>query len=265
MNKRKVILLSFDVEEFDMPLEYGQLMSIDDQLNKGYEGLVNIKQLLSFTNVPATLFTTANFANHFPGIIRDLSINHEIASHTFYHSFFKLAHLVESRTCLENITGKKITGLRMPRMKVLPARDIIDAGYSYDASINPIWLPGRYNNLGLSRKVFEEDSIMRIPASVSTFLRIPLFWLSFKNLSYSLYLKLVMRSLQAHGYVSLYFHPWEFTDLTKYKIPFYAKNPSGEILLKRLELLIRDLKAQAEFKTMNVFPLPRIGTSFKDD
>jgi peptidoglycan/xylan/chitin deacetylase (PgdA/CDA1 family) len=254
MNINPAILLSFDVEEFDTPLEHGNLMSTDKQLSDGFEGLMKVRQMLSLTQVQATFFTTANFAIHYPAVIREVSEAHEIGSHSLYHTgFFKSDWLAFSKKRLENITGKKVTGLRMPRMKILPAKEIIDAGYRYDASINPIWLPGRYNNLRRPRTIFMEDSLIRIPASVSTFVRIPLFWLTFKNLSYNLYLKMVLHALKRDGYVSLYFHPWEFIDLKKYEMPFYMKKPSGEQIINKMRRLITDLKNEGDFITMDAF------------
>jgi len=253
MRQERCILLSFDVEEFDIPLEYNQQIQMHEQMQAGYDGLLKVKEIISDYSISTTLFTTANFANHFPGIIKELSLTHEIASHTYYHSRFETVHLKESRLALEKITGKKVMGLRMPRMKNVVMKDVMEAGYRYDSSINPTWLPGRYNQLNKPRTKFMEDTILRIPATVSTFLRIPLFWLSFKNLPYSVYLKLVLYSLKKNGYVCLYFHPWEFIDLSNYKIPGYIKKPDGEILLRKFKRLMNYLTKEAPFITMQSF------------
>ncbi len=77
------ILLSFDVEEFDMPLEYGFPITAEQQMQKGKLGLDRLMPLLSDPSIQSTLFTTANFANQYPEIIQQLSQKHEIASHTF--------------------------------------------------------------------------------------------------------------------------------------------------------------------------------------
>src|SRR5689334_20191161 len=190
-----LILLSFDVEEFDMPLEYGQKISMADQLKKGYEGLEVVAELMDKMGIRATYFTTANFAEHFPQIIRSVSENNEIASHSFFHSRFSPEDLSRSRESLERITNKKISGFRMPRMQPVDVKKLAEAGYQYDSSLHPVWLPGRYNNLHLPRTPFVEDHIIRIPASVSTFFRIPLFWLSFKNLPYHFYMQLIRWAL----------------------------------------------------------------------
>lgn len=252
MNKK--VFLSFDVEEFDMPLEYQYAISVDDQMQVGINGLDAIQPVLE--RVPSTLFTTANFANHFPDRIRLLAEKHEIASHTFYHTDYETADLLKSRLRLEEITGKKVTGLRMPRMRPVLMKDVLAAGYQYDSSINPTWLPGRYNNFHLPRTAYKEEDIMRIPASVSPGIRIPLFWLSFKNMPYTVYKQLCLQTLAKDGYLCLYFHPWEFTPIEPYGLPAYTRRWCGPLLIERLMQLVKDLSKEASFDTMNQFGFP---------
>ncbi len=243
------ILLSFDVEEFDMPLEYGFPISAEQQMEVGGLGLNALMPILMDSEIQTTLFTTANFANHYQETIKKLSLQHEIASHTFYHSSFETAHLIDSRLRLAEIIEKEVVGLRMPRMKQVPVSDISSAGYIYDASIHPTWLPGRYNNLHLPREIYQEFGLYRVPASVSTIFRIPLFWLSFKNFPYSLYLQLALQALRTQGSLSLYFHPWEFVDIHGFGLPNYTIKGCRSTLLERLKRLIADLKPHGEFIT----------------
>ena len=250
MSQQRYILMSFDVEEFDMPLEYNQNLSIYEQMETGFKGLQATMSVINGTDAQCTFFTTAHFANWFPDSIRQLTRKHEIASHTFYHSQYKTADLLQSRLELENITGQPIYGLRMPRMMKVPMADVIQAGYSYDSSVNPTWVPGRYNNLSLPRSVYYDENMLRVPASVSPRLRIPLFWLAFKNMPYNLFKQLAIQTLRKDGYLCLYFHPWEFTDIWEFEIPGYAKRWSGEKLQHRLYRLMRDLKAEGDFTTM---------------
>lgn len=243
-------LLSFDVEEFDMPLEYNHDISQNEQMEVGKKGLDALIPLWEKYNLNTTLFTTANFAHTFPDSIKALAAKHEIASHTFYHSDFINEHLLQSRLLLEKISGSKVTGLRMPRMRKVEMDEVINAGYLYDSSINPTFLPGRYNNFHLPRTVYRDDNMVRMPASVSPVVRLPLFWLGFKNYPYWLFLKLCKQTLQKDGYLCLYFHPWEFTDIDKYNMPSYTKKPNGKKLLQRLERLINDLSKYSDFITM---------------
>ncbi len=249
MKMNRQVLLSFDVEEFDMPLEYQFNIPVDEQMRIGIEGLNAIMPILE--TVPSTLFTTANFANHYPERISKLALSHEIASHTFYHTAYETADLLKSRLRLEEISGQKITGLRMPRMRPVLMEDVKAAGYTYDSSINPTWLPGRYNNFHLPRTVYTENGIKRIPASVSPGIRIPLFWLSFKNMPYALYLKLCRQTIAKDGYICLYFHPWEFTPIEQFGLPGYTRRWCGPILVERLLQLVKDLSKDADFETMN--------------
>ena len=247
----RYVLLSFDVEEFDMPLEYNFPISPEEQMQVGKKGLDAIQPLLGRKR--ATLFTTANFAMHYPVEIKQLANRHEIASHTFYHSDFDEAHLLQSRIKLEEITGNTITGLRMPRMRKVSMDAVKKAGYQYDSSINPTWLPGRYNNFHLPRTCYREEGMLRIPASVSPHIRIPLFWLSFKNLPYQLFKTLAIQTLKKDGYLCLYFHPWEFTDIGGYALPAYTIKHYGAALLERLEKLVTDLEKEADFIGMQDF------------
>lgn len=246
-------MLTIDAEEFDIPLEYGQNIDMHEQMETGRRGLDSLALLLEKSSTPSTIFTTANFAMRYADDIQYLSRNHEIASHTFYHSHFENEHLLSSKKVLEQITGKRITGLRMPRMRKIAMAEVADAGYLYDSSVNPTWLPGRYNNFHLSRTVYTDEKMVRVPASVSPGLRIPLFWLGFKNYPYPAFLWLCKQTLRKDGYLCLYFHPWEFADLHTYKLPGYVKKPDGLILLKRLERLINDLLPVSHFITMNDF------------
>ncbi|MEX6690536.1 polysaccharide deacetylase family protein [Danxiaibacter flavus] len=247
-------LLTFDVEEFDLPLEYGCAISVLEQMDTGYDGLKKLQQVLHIYNQAYTFFTTANFASQYPDEIRRLSESNEIGSHTFFHSSFEERHLLESRITLENITGKKVIGLRMPRLQAVSPELVQQAGYIYNSSINPSWLPGRYNNLSKPRTLYKQLGVVNVPVSVSSNFRIPLFWLAFKNLPYAIYKKMAIHTLKKDGYLSLYFHPWEFTEITQYNIPFYIKRHSGTCMQERLHQLIKDLKKDSDFICMRDLP-----------
>ncbi|RYZ17074.1 MAG: DUF3473 domain-containing protein [Chitinophagaceae bacterium] len=248
--KRPALLLTFDVEEFDMPLEYGQSVPEAEQLQVGREGLRAVQSLLeAYPQVRGTFFTTANYAQHDEEGVRALAQKHEIASHTFYHSHFDVPDLLSSRETLEAISGQMVSGLRMPRMRPVEMSDVLAAGYTYDSSVNPCWLPGRYDNRHLPRNPYNEEGMLRFPASVTPRLRIPLFWLSFKNFPYPLFRSWVKATLKKDGYACLYFHPWEFIRLDSYKIPGYTKARAGQPLQDRLRRLIEDF-SECDFLPM---------------
>jgi peptidoglycan/xylan/chitin deacetylase (PgdA/CDA1 family) len=247
------ILLSFDVEEFDIPLEYGQPVAVAEQLAVGYKGLQAIMPLLTTAGLHTTLFTTAFFAENYSPAIKALSGQHEIASHTYHHSAFEQQDLLCSKQKLESITGVPVTGLRMPRLRAVEPAAVLAAGYTYNSSINPTWLPGRYNHLSVPRHPFTEGGLLQFPVSVTPRLRIPLFWLLFKNMPYPIYLRLARQTLQRDGYLCLYFHPWEFIDLAAYRLPGYVKRGSDKSLLQKLHRLVKDLSVEGEYISMQEF------------
>ena len=250
--KRK-ILLSFDVEEFDLPSEYGEAISLSDQIDVTAEGLERILQLLERLQIPATFFVTALFAQETSSMIQALIPRYELASHGLRHSFRQDADAAESKQILEAIAGRKVDGFRNPRMKPVASRVLKDAGYLYSSSENPTFLPGRYMRFFGPRTVRFENGIVMIPASVTPRLRIPLFWLSFKRLPAGFLRGCMEKTLKKDGYLCLYFHPWEFTGLKRFRVPGYIRTPDGEELMERLESHLLWLKKRAEFVTLGRF------------
>jgi len=82
------VLLSFDLEEFDIPNEYGATLSTEEQLDVTRRGMNALLPVLNQLQVPVTFFTTAFYAQQNDALIKTLAATHEIASHTFYHSKF---------------------------------------------------------------------------------------------------------------------------------------------------------------------------------
>ncbi len=236
------ILITFDVEEFDTPLRHNISLSIEEQLQIGAEGLFEIADALDqLPFVEATFYTTAFFAQHFQTLIKRLAQKHEIASHTFYHSRFSPEDILNSKVAIERITEKTIHGFRMPNLQNFDKKLLIDAGYLYDSSFCPTWIPGRYNYLNKSIYPVIEEEILQIPASATPIFRIPLFWLSFKNFPFHVYVAMCKHTLARTGFLNLYFHPWEFSDLTNINIPNYVKRIHGKALTERLVRLINVL------------------------
>ncbi len=242
-----MIFLGFDIEEFDMPQEYGRDIDFEQQLQVSTSGTQKILELLQNETIKATFYCTANFALHRPDIIKQIvAAGHELASHGYYHSEYKTEHLAMSRNLLEELATTPVKGFRMPRMMPVPAAEIRKAGYEYNSSVNPTLLPGRYNNLHVPRTLFVEEGLVQLPASVSPAIRFPLFWLSFHNLPKGLYRLLCRWTLKKDGYLNMYFHPWEFEDITGYSFPSYVTRNSGSKMYQRLQGFIRWAKEKGE-------------------
>ena len=241
-----MIYLSFDIEEFDMPKEYGYDIAFERQIAISRKGLTAILDLLKKHQMRATFFSTVVFAQQVPDLInRLIEEGHELASHTYYHSDFENEYLKRSKEALEQQFGVTVEGLRMPRMLEVSAEEVKKAGYRYNSSVNPTFLPGRYNKLHVPKRFFNENGLWQIPAAVSWF-RFPLFWLSFHNLPLWLYRFLLKRSVKSIGYAALYFHPWEFTDLhqKEFNFPAYVMCNSGEKMIARFDSLLTFIKQQ---------------------
>ena len=243
-----MILLSFDIEEFDMPFEYNKSIDFKDQMSISIAGTTAILDILLKNDIKATFFSTVTFALNAPEIIkRIIDEGHEVASHSYYHSDFKVEHLKSSKEKLEEITGQEILGYRMPRMQPVDEIEIFKAGYAYNSSINPTYIPGRYNNFSKPRTFFKEKGVWQIPASVSPLVRFPLFWLSFHNLPLSIYTFLCKQTIKKDLYLNIYFHPWEFTDLDqpeRFNFPKYVHKNSGDAMINRMNSLILWMKSQ---------------------
>lgn len=251
------VLLSFDLEEFDMPLEYGAAIEFGEQIRVSREGAEIILNNLQRFNIKATFFCTVIFAENAPNIIhRICSEGHELASHGYYHSRFQHEHLLESKLALEKISKRSVSGFRMARMKAVENLEIENAGYSYNSSLNPTYLPGRYNNFFQPRTVFKIKNVFQIPASTVPLVRFPLFWLSFHNLPLWLYKAACSLTMNSDNYLNMYFHPWEFVDITgkRYKLPGYVSRNSGEKMIERFNNLIQWMKnAKYSFGLMKDF------------
>lgn len=245
----KTILLTFDVEEFDIPLEYGQFLPMSTQLAIGKEGTEIIGEWVEKQGYTATFYTTAHFASHHSSLMQSLAKKHEIASHALYHSTFDPSHLQTSREVLQSITGQPIHGFRMPRLQKIDTQALLAAGYTYDSSLNPTWIPGRYNHWRAPRTVHTQEGLIVLPTSVTPYLRIPLFWLSIKNFPL-VWLKQACAQTLAHDRVlHLYFHPWEFVDLRYFSLPFFVKKPSGKEMLQKLTTLMAFLSEKGQTTT----------------
>lgn len=253
-----MILLNFDIEEFDLPSEHKVNISLEEQIEYSKEGTRIILDLLEKYEIKCTFFCTAVFAIHAEELIHEMiNQGHEVASHGYNHSSFAIDDLKRSKQLLEKITGKSVNGYRMAYMMKIERNAIADAGYLYDSSINPTFIPSRYNNMHISRKYFMDNGTLELPASVSPLLRIPLFWLSFHNLPFIFYTYLCRKTLKHDGYLNIYFHSWEFSSHlvdARLKIPAIIRKNSGNKLSKRLEHFIQLFISRGEsFQTINDF------------
>lgn len=250
------VLLSFDVEEFDLPREHGMETSLEEGLKVSVQGLERILEVLNETGVRATFFCTGNFVKGRSELVQKIMKGgHEVACHGVDHFKPKLSDVKESKKIVEKVVGQKVYGYRQPRMGKIDYGELKRCGYKYDSSVNPAFIPGRYNHLDMPRELFVRDGIVEVPTSVATFMRVPLFWLALHLFPEWVYLRFAKMALGRDGYLATYFHPWEFADLMKFAVvPKYIKYNSGMKLRNRLyRLIVRLRDGGYDFVTYNEY------------
>lgn len=250
MAKNK-ILLSFDIEEFDLPREKGKDISLEEGVKISSAGTKKILKILARHQVGATFFITGNFAKTNPELVKKIEkAGHEIACHGVDHFCPSKTDPEKSKKIVEQVAGVKVSGYRQPRMFKVSHKELKRQGYLYDSSVNPAFVPGRYNNFKIPRRVFIKSGMIEVPASAATFLRIPMFWLALHLFPKHFYLGLAKSVLKRQDYFTTYFHPWEFTDFGDFRASWYIAKNSGEKLVERLDWLIEKLNTgKNEFMT----------------
>lgn len=247
------VLLSFDVEEFDLPREHGAEITLAEGVKVSAGGLERVLDLLKRLGVRATFFCTGNFAEARPEmLVRMVAEGHEVACHGVDHFKPQASDVEKSKKIVEKVAGVKVLGYRQPRMGKINYEKLKRCGYEYDTSVNPAFIPGRYNNLRVPRKPFMREGVVEVPVSVATVMRVPLFWLALHLFPVGMYVRFARMALKKTGYFATYFHPWEFSDeLGKCAVaPSYIRRNSGEKLVGRLEKVISALKDDGyEFTT----------------
>ncbi|WP_321437707.1 polysaccharide deacetylase family protein [uncultured Bacteroides sp.] len=237
-----MITLSFDIEEFDLPVENHKEIPLAEQIAISKEGLIKVLDLLKKHEIKATFFSTVTFAESSKMIIeRIVREGHELASHGCSHSSFEVEDLKTSKDTLEKLGNTPVNGFRMPRMMPIDESELYRAGYIYNSSLNPTLIPGRYNHLCSPRSIYMEKGVWQIPASVSYPFRIPLFWISLHQFPLPVYKFLCNSALKKDGYLNLYFHPWEFYSHLNRKelgVPGFVQKNSGDRLIERLDSII---------------------------
>lgn len=255
---KRTVCLSFDFEECDLPREQGVAFSLEEGMVVSKEGANAVLDVLSRQKVRATFFCTLNFAERAPEIMRRIvAEGHEVAAHGVDHFHQIPEDPFLCKAGLERLLpGVTVVGYRQPRMFPVDDAALLKAGYRYNSSLNPAFVPGRYMHLDVPRTRFVKDGLLQIPASVTPWIRFPLFWLALHVLPTWLYLAFVKRTLAHDGFFMTYFHPWEFSSLgeraDELKIPRLIRLNLGHSMIVRLEALIIALKKSgAEFHSLS--------------
>jgi len=245
------ILLTWDIEEYDAPADFGAVPLPDGGLARGVDIWRDWLALTRTWAGPSTAFCTSLIASAAPELLRQTaSRGHEIASHGWAHAPSADLRLRASRDSLEKLSGEPILGFRSPRLRKVDPGEVKDGGYAYDASLNPAWIPGRYNHRGQPRTPHRIGFLWEVPSSVVPIIRFPLFWASFHILPLPLYLAACYLVLAKDNLLSLYFHPWELSDLSETELPLWLTRRTKAQRVERMGKLCRWLARQGTFRTI---------------
>ncbi len=232
----KYAFLTVDLEEFDSPIDFGGVVSHKDMFEVSRKGCVEMLKILNSFKVRSTFFTTTAFAKENPELIKKIvSGGHEIAFHGNVHKTDlpdlnepdMMKYFRKHKKELEKLSETKIVGFRNPKMRTPPYEVLKKNGIKYDSSLHPTYIPGFYNNFLKPTSIYDEHGILEIPVSVVPLVRFPFSWLWFRNFGVR-YSKLCTKLASYNeDFVNLYFHPWEFVDISSFNMPVFIKRNSG--------------------------------------
>jgi peptidoglycan/xylan/chitin deacetylase (PgdA/CDA1 family) len=264
----KKLLLTYDVEEFDWRLGGGRPLPASEQIGITAEGLRKLLPIHRRHRAPATFFVTGAFASAEPELVKETAqAGHEIAVHGLAHGddyanlepTIAIDRLKRARVLVEAASGQEAVGMRTPRLRHCLPFVVRDAGFSYDASPHPTWIPGRYFGLHFRRAPWRQEGITKVPISVLPGIRMPVSWMWFQFAGPRLGLLGARLALLRAPYLHLYFHPWEAISLR----PFGALPPfsfrTGEVFLEALDRLLTWSSERLEPQTVKdtLDPVPR--------
>ena len=247
MTPRKPLLLTFDAEEFDLPEALGRPVDPARQFDATVDGIVRLLPLLARHNARATFFVTGRLAEARPHAVASLAAaGHEVAVHGLAHAdeYGRLpaelivTRLRRARALVEAASGRPAIGIRTPRLQPCAAAPLRDAGFAYDASSHPTWVPGRYNRLREPRRPWRDDGLLRLPISVLPGLRWPVSFIWYRAAGARAGRWLAHLAASRSPYLHLYFHPWEAVDIRPYGVPAWLAVRTGDRFLAALDDLL---------------------------
>ena len=236
----KYFLLTFDLEEYERAGEKG--------FDIGHKGGEIVQKILERTGITATFFVTASFYRRYPGFVKELSEDHEIAFHGLSHQDdYKVLpedvgfnYMAKGKHQIEEGLNQNIEGFRAPKMRPPSYKILKRVGFLYSSSLHPTYVPGRYNNVRSPRSPFVKEGVLEIPVSVTPIVRLPLSWVWFRQLG-TIYTKVM--TLMITDYLCIYFHPWEFVPL--YEGGFVYTRNTGRKMVNALEKFLNWISSRA--------------------
>jgi polysaccharide deacetylase family protein (PEP-CTERM system associated) len=226
----EVFLASFDVEDWFHAANVVPYLggagweTLEGRVERNTHRLLDI---LAESRARSTFFVLGWVARRYPGLIRRIADEgHEIASHTDRHKLLSSLSrdelkrdLARARATLEDLTGKRVLGIRAPSFSISEAvlDCMAEAGYWYDSSFFSLRGHSRYGRLASAIDpdlpvVEARAGLLELPMSRLRLGRAALPWAGgayFRLTPYAVYRAGVARRLRAQSWFMFYLHPWE--------------------------------------------------------
>ncbi|VVB88410.1 4-deoxy-4-formamido-L-arabinose-phosphoundecaprenol deformylase ArnD [uncultured archaeon] len=210
-------------------------------------GLPALLEVLEKYDVKATFFITGDVALKYPQEVAKIARRYEIGCHGYSHmrfdrmTFEEAADEIEKSTAVLRRLAGRVVSFRAPNL-IFPERFLgllKDNGYLIDSSLAK-YKVGHLYRIHAGGKDDLNNGLLRIPVSAtSSLLRLPLG-------------NGILRRLDSP--VILFFHPWEFVDMSGEPVRWDCKINTGSRALARLESLIGFFKnSNYRFCTLSDF------------
>lgn len=191
-------------------------------------GVDRLLDLLARYETRGTFFTLGWVADRHPGLVRRIAeAGHEIGSHGWSHRRIPTLEreevrreLHDSRTLLEDVTGRPVLGFRAPSFSLVPGTEwvydlLLETGYRYDSSIFPIrwWGYGYPGATPVPHEVERNGGrLMELPLATATLAgtRLPAAGGAYlRILPYALVRRGLRQAARGGRSAVVYVHPWE--------------------------------------------------------
>ncbi len=194
------------------------------------QGAPKLLDLLEAEGVRGTFFCTGDVARRYPQTMRRLvEVGHELSCHGDTHKRFGAMDEAEARRELETSSAvlrdiAEVTSFRAPNLD-MPERYLpllSEYGYALDSSVG-----AHKPHMGHPGRPVTVRGMLRLPAStMPSVVRLPR---ALRRLALGL----------LRDPVVLFFHPWEFVDVTREKLPLDCRFATGQPALDSLADAIR--------------------------
>ncbi|QWE06949.1 DUF3473 domain-containing protein [Polynucleobacter sp. JS-JIR-5-A7] len=240
----KNILITMDLEDYfyDFGAEYNSSY-YKDTLSCLELAVSRLENLLfqSGNTINFTIFVTGNLVDKYPEFIKQLSKNHEISSHLYFHDNVSELkqdefenQIIRSIRSILRATNIWPLGYRSPNFKVLNdeynSLKVLYKYFSYDSSL--------FNN---SNNCYEGLIEFPIPCFQLFGYKIKVIGGTYLKFIPFIFLKKVIdNSIKSGNIPQIYVHPYELIfDFSFFYNPFKIKNCN---IIKKLYLLLRQLQ-----------------------